>query len=1002
MKKTHLLWKILVVVMIISAMMAMFVACDNTEKTPDDTDHKHVDADPVDGKCDICGTAVEHEHVDADKDYKCDICGQTVEHTCVDADPVDGKCDICGTAVPHTCVDADPVDGYCDICGKYYHPDHIDKNQDFKCDVCSAILPHDHVDNNSDYKCDFCGEITDHDCVDESPKDGKCDICGLPIEHTCVDESPKDGYCDICGKTVAHTCVDANNDYKCDICGQTMAHTHTYTELPNKCDICGEITDHDCVDADKDYECDLCGEPVDHVCADTDGDLLCDVCRKPIDTSENWTDLFEHLDGVIADIAKLGDLKTLGGEFGIGIDFTQGDVNVPIDINLDFGLDLQNATDLSLGTANAFGFTVDVSGKTYFGLWYVDKGVEEQNYLIAQFGALEDDGHQVIKFKAPSLAEAFDSFGPISVNENIGELFAAAVGGSTDSVLGDLAGGFVGTIAQLLALDKDVEGDVTTYTLPLTGFLFNTVGMADESYSLTETLVNSALGSIIYENADIYAAIQEIGLDLGIVNQGGNITSNATGALNDILPEIDVTLSFADGSVSIGLNIDGEPMSIPVNGGVLGELAGEGATELVLVGEAFEDITLGLSLDYNFVDNANGDMYDTVSEAVPTFEDANVREIDLLNLAIDTDITIGGINNAPVTTYNLKAAVSIDPSVIVEGNLLTKAYVVGGDGKGVYVDANGNGQYDAGEERTVPAVKLGSGITGATAYDAILAMIDNLYISLTTLDENGAATGTPLEVAFLRKTVAADGQVTEFRVTLKNVSSIQTILTGLGVDLSSMSDLFAALGDTGADGASIDKNSLVGGMVVSMLNGLVKGVSFDKPSEWTVQAADADAQTDVAQADGGFDFGGLIDQIMGYIDIFKPDVDTAAGSANITVDNQVINGATISFNATGSLLKDEAGNVNGVQLELTEEGLVIVGSDKVTTTVTLDKPLKVGGEDNLFSAQVTTTQTGAEKPLNMTIGIDLNAIGYGIVGEEPITAENFASMFEDTAFSVSK
>ena len=57
MKKSHLLWKVLVVVMIISAMMAMLIAC---EKEHD---------------CETDG------HVDENGNYVCDVCGAVIDTT---------------------------------------------------------------------------------------------------------------------------------------------------------------------------------------------------------------------------------------------------------------------------------------------------------------------------------------------------------------------------------------------------------------------------------------------------------------------------------------------------------------------------------------------------------------------------------------------------------------------------------------------------------------------------------------------------------------------------------------------------------------------------------------------------------------------------------------------------------------------------------------------------------------------------------------------------------
>lgn len=64
-------------------------------------------------------------------------CGECTNH--VDTDPKDAKCDVCGVAVAcETCVDAEPKDAKCDVCGKAVAcAICVDENSDGKCDVCS-------------------------------------------------------------------------------------------------------------------------------------------------------------------------------------------------------------------------------------------------------------------------------------------------------------------------------------------------------------------------------------------------------------------------------------------------------------------------------------------------------------------------------------------------------------------------------------------------------------------------------------------------------------------------------------------------------------------------------------------------------------------------------------------------------------------------------------------------------------------------------------------------
>ncbi len=227
--------------------------------------HEHIDADPLDGYCDICGAAVAHNHVDTDPlDGKCDICGADYHPEHVDKDG-DYKCDICDAILPHDHVDTDPLDGKCDICGADYHPEHVDKDGDYKCDICDAILPHTHVDTDPrDGKCDICGAAVAHTHVDVEPRDGKCDICGAAVAHAHVDLDPVDGKCDICGIPTDHNCVDNDGDGVCDSCEECIEHRDN--DGDGKCDHCGADMGttpeppHDHVDANGDGKCDVCGE----------------------------------------------------------------------------------------------------------------------------------------------------------------------------------------------------------------------------------------------------------------------------------------------------------------------------------------------------------------------------------------------------------------------------------------------------------------------------------------------------------------------------------------------------------------------------------------------------------------------------------------------------------------------------------------------------------------------------------------------------------------------
>lgn len=76
------------------------------------------------------------KHEDADKNCICDVCGTAIAH--VDKEPLDNKCDVCGA---HVHGDRNPVDGVCDTEGCNEHL-HYDKNKDGICDTanCKHIM----------------------------------------------------------------------------------------------------------------------------------------------------------------------------------------------------------------------------------------------------------------------------------------------------------------------------------------------------------------------------------------------------------------------------------------------------------------------------------------------------------------------------------------------------------------------------------------------------------------------------------------------------------------------------------------------------------------------------------------------------------------------------------------------------------------------------------------------------------------------------------------------
>lgn len=792
--------------------------------------------------------------------------------------------------------------------------------------------------------------------------------------------------------------VDEDRNYICDVCGTVIRHTHA--------------------DANRDHKCDLCGETVNpcnlgnHV--DANGDFMCDDCTVIYGSEGNWNEFLAELDKVVDSMGSMGQLNEMGGSLSAGIAFEQGDVAHDIDIALDFGLELREfeADEIDLGSGNAFGVTISDNGTRIFGLWYVDNGSEADNYIFGQFGAKGAEGTEIIKFNAPSLAQTFNTF-PINVDVDIAEKVTGVKDIDGSSI--------VGTIASILPLYKTTSGNTTTYEIKLTDFLFNKVNppMTDDAYQLG-SLLSTAIAGI----PAINTLIQTIGLNSDLLT-----------TLDSLLPGLALTVGFTSESgqttgASLGIKIAGETMSVPLYvkdgqvDGMIGDIFAayvEDGEVVINNGESFEDITLDVSLGYKFGSNSSNNDYPytekvkaSLAAAETDLEGESVRNIGLLNVAVDTTLTLG-IGEGEATDYPVMLAASIDPSALVEGNLLVDAYVLNEDGKGVYTDTNKNGVQDSNEPlQTVPAINFTAGVN---AYDVVLSMIDNLYLKIGDL-----------EVRLLEKTVNADGSVPTFRVNISGLSWIKNLLTGFGVDLSGVESLFDALSE---GEMNIGSSSPLKSVVVGLLEGLlVKGFSYDKPADAVgvppVTTGDNQQQEEEKEE---VNIGEVLATIDSYLKMFQ--FAGTEDSLNLKVDGN-LNGADVAFDATATLLKGADGKVNGFKLDLTSAGLVINGSDDVDTTVIFDKPFQVGGDGNLFSAQVTATvvdnRTVSEttpstdcpsglyidlndngkfdvgeqvskdwnKSMNLTIGLDLNGIGYGVVpsvSEMKITADNFATLF---------
>ena len=255
----------------------------------------------TDSACTAYSTG-DKEHKDGDdNNHFCDYCNSDELLTpCVDENPVDNKCDVCGT------------EGFCDheytdtvtepSCGKQGYTTHTCSKckYSYKDTYTDAL---EHIYTNYTYN-------NDATCTANGTKTASCDRgCGekntITAENTMLehkDEDPKDHKCDECGNTISE-CVDANKDHVCDFtdCSNTAMGECVDNDHDHKCDY-GEDSEtggckeefgtHADSEEDDDHVCDYGCKEVMEQCSDMtdDGNHNCDVCGKADVTEHTYAD----------------------------------------------------------------------------------------------------------------------------------------------------------------------------------------------------------------------------------------------------------------------------------------------------------------------------------------------------------------------------------------------------------------------------------------------------------------------------------------------------------------------------------------------------------------------------------------------------------------------------------------------------------------------------------------------------------------------------------------
>ena len=804
------------------------------------------------------------------------------------------------------------------------------------------------------------GELVDpddKDCTNHVDKngDGKCDKCGATMQEEnppCTDhvDNNGDGYCDKCGESmgnVGHQHVDANGDGYCDNCGESMGNVG-----------------HQHVDADGDDYCDMCGKLIsctNHV--DEDGDGYCNKCGEemPIDDTA-VKELFGVLDDFVANTGNIENVGVLGTDSEILFEVEQDGITQKVKIEFDVALDL---LDTSAYGNNGFGAAISVDNGSgfydrLFGIWYLNGETDDDSKIyLDMFG----QGFIIDAFAIANVLEKYNVSANIPVGDRIG-----------DTVVSDAIGNYIGTIAAIIDLEfVEIDG-VKTFTLDIKELLNPDSVIA----ALLDSLIFKEEGSILENLAGIN--VSQILKDL-------NVGISCTEDVYNIIPDMSLVIkgnyeqdNFV--SLSIGLDVAGCENDIPIP-----DLNGD---PIAYIG-AFGDTSLNTTFKAEFLtnDDAFGNVESLYSAVAAEAAEEQWTDMGAFNFAFDAQITLGTSKDT-AKTYDIQFAADIDLAELYKATLTKRVY---------YTDDYGNYVYDSGGNLLYSDMFYikGSEIFGycqdPDLFNTMLPAINSFYLKMVNVEDPTDVLIINLAEKFTTN-VAGDINGGELYVKL---AALNNIMSTFGLNLEEL------LGDMA--GTIMGMNGEVPYNVVSAALGMLPGMLYKIPEDYAalgatemtmtapkaMASATADEATDGegSGATGGTGIKDVVATIFEVIDKIKASV--TMGTDSITAANAedfdyTIGGAAITFDMTGSVLRNDANEVDGIKVVTNAPFVANYNYGEVVTSIGANVQI---GHGELFTAEVTVNQDKAGvDALDIYIDFTLNKIGYGCAVRTPVQLEN--------------
>lgn len=683
------------------------------------------------------------------------------------------------------------------------------------------------------------------------------------------------------------------------------------------------------------------------------------------DVTETVKSLLGVIDDAIAALSDIDNVGNLGTDAYIDLAMEQNGKTQKIRIDLDLSLDLLNSASGGQGYVNnGFGFTVSADegdGKLdrVFGVWYVDTAVEGTSYIYLSAGG------QNFKIDGLTLASVLEKY---AVNANV-EV------GSKLEALGSLAEN--PDIASYLSLLPDLGINIG----------YEKVGN-QEVFSLNikellnpESMLGETLDGMIFGTPEVAKVLSALGLAVTSVGDIYNIIPDIN---LEIIGNYDAKGAFE--SIGLGLAVAGKKDGIT--------LPTTDEKGLAIVEGSFPDTNLSATLGFKVL--SGEDAYNNVADSLPA-DVNNWNNIGALNFAVAGQVTLGKTKET-AKTYDVEISADINLAAVANATFVKKLYYTE-NGVATSKDwfyLRGQGPFESDTDKDV--------------IDVLLPAINSLYVKMVNTENANDILLINLDEKI---TTNAAGDFTGGEMTIK-LSALTDILSTFGITLdSTISNMISSLEGTLPIGDVL-------GAIKPVLSGFIY-TSVPEDATTTAPKADALNMAEAAGSEEGTEGSDdvmtvIIEVIQKVMACVKIDADNGKISAAADADDKYsIGGAAITFDMAASLLKDKDNKVNGVELKFNKplvldykadikdgegENAATIGTDTVKTTINVPS-LKIGGDNNLFSATVSVTQDKAKtyttpddehqnesSKLEVYVGIDLDKIGYGCATRTPVVLDS--------------